>query len=106
MRCQVSGFLFVNKVTELVGGGSFINGAYPVYFHVTSDSQFSIYVHIRVFALRNNYTNAISARLIYQHGADSVSLVQCFSTLCCLYLIKIVFRNFWGGILLGSNISF
>ena len=28
--------------------------------------------------------------------ADSASLVQCFSTLCRLYLIKIVFRIFLG----------
>ena len=30
--------------------------------------------------------------------AESVSLVQYFSTLCCLYAIKIVFIFFWGGV--------
>ena len=32
--------------------------------------------------------------------------VQCFSTLCRLYLIKIVFRIFWGDILLWLNLLF
>ena len=34
IRCHMSGvlFFFLDKVVELVIGGSVINGAYPVYF--------------------------------------------------------------------------
>ena len=31
VRCQVSHAIFFDKVAELVGGGSVINEAYPVY---------------------------------------------------------------------------
>ena len=55
-----------------------------------------------------NLSHFNTTRYYFCHGlkltADSVSLVQCFGTLCRLYLIKIVFRIFLGGYFVGVKL--
>ena len=68
VRCQVSGvrcqviFLdfFFYKLLELVGGGSVINGAYPVYF---------LYVLLLTFVVKSKRRRrGVGGRIIYCKG--------------------------------------
>ena len=64
-------------------------------FFLDTSSTIKTHQRFSVCRMRNGCCISVIPNLSYR--ADSARLVQCFSTLCRLYLIKIVFRIFGGG---------
>ena len=59
-----------------------------------------------LFAVFTIECSAVQVSARVQCRADSASLVQCFSKLCRLYLMKIVFRIFLSGVFCWGQIFF
>ena len=74
--------LFVDKVVELVGGGSVINGAYPVYFQIFSCNICDIKHKPSLYALKTRFDSQ-KLKLARCSGEVGRPVLSCHRTSNC-----------------------
>ena len=74
-------------MVKLIGGGSVINGAYPVWFYYLTDTDQIVIIIMRCFVFDTGFTDSItqSVRVTQSEIGNRIFERMFTNSMCCMY---------------------